>query len=729
VASANVDRAYGDARDRGVTGRVAALSIALAVVFGYIIPIIDVRLSNTFLGAAHLPPGAIAVLLILLLVINPLLIYASRARGGSPAMLAVAALSTLLAGVAFTSWGIGSLWAWALATAAVIAFIGFALGRHPLSRNEILTVYTTCLFSCLVPGHGGENFFITNIIGPYYYASPENKWLSFLSGHVPSWFSPALAGGYVPGSPGYNGVQDWFTSNHGAVPWQIWIIPLVTWSLLVLASYVMLGCLSVILRAQWAEREALSFPLLRLPVELTEESSEPRSVSGVLGPFFRNRLMWIGFGIAVFIQLANGLNVYFPDVPQIPLELTGQYFTESPWNQIGWTPFRVLPIVVGITYLLTSEVSFSLWFFYWFMKFELIFAYFLGFMPASLPTAIGATGGAKTFTSYQQVGCYVGYVVLLLWTGREHLAHVARRAFGRARARDSERNEVLSYPVAFWGFVLSFAFIIGWSMMAGMSLGLAIALWLSYLVIAIALTRVVVEGGLLFVQQGWMPMGTLAQIAGSGPGTWLPATNVVPASFVQGSMMTDLRAFLMPSFLQSFKLAYDRGIKPKTLLALIAAVVLITFGMSLWMNIRLGYEYGGLQLNSWFAVGGAKKPATDANQLINGVPNASWFNIAWMGAGALMTLGMMIARSRLIWFPLHPLGLLMSLTYPMNVLWFSLFVGWLCKTLITRFGGSDTYRRTVPLFLGLALGDVVMMLLWLVIDGWQGRIMHQLMPG
>jgi hypothetical protein len=51
---------------------------------------------------------------------------------------------------------------------------------------------------------------------------------------------------------------------------------------------------------------------------------------------------------------------------------------------------------------------------------------------------------------------------------------------------------------------------------------------------------------------------------------------------------------------------------------------------------------------------------------------------------------MMLARSRFLWFPLHPLGLLMSLTYPMNTLWFSIFLGWGCKVMITRFGGTDT---------------------------------------
>jgi hypothetical protein len=103
----------------------------------------------------------------------------------------------------------------------------------------------------------------------------------------------------------------------------------------------------------------------------------------------------------------------------------------------------------------------------------------------------------------------------------------------------------------------------------------------------------------------------------------------------------------------------------------------------------------------------------------------NWF---WLSFGAVLTYGMMVARARLMWFPIHPMGYIVALTYPIMTLWFSVFVGWLCKVLITRYGGSETYRKTTPLFLGLALGDVFMMLVWLVIDGWQGRTYHYLVP-
>jgi hypothetical protein len=204
---------------------------------------------------------------------------------------------------------------------------------------------------------------------------------------------------------------------------------------------------------------------------------------------------------------------------------------------------------------------------------------------------------------------------------------------------------------------------------------------------------------------------------------------VVPAQFVQVAMMTDMRAFLLPSFVQSFKLAHDRKIAARPLLALLAAVTLVSFCIGIWMNVRLGYEHGGLTLNKWFAQAGAQIPARDAAVMVNGAKDSGFMNWIWMTLGAAFTWGLMIARARLPWFPLHPLGYAMALTGPAHQLWFSMFLGWLAKTLITKFGGTESYRKATPFFLGLVLGDVAMMLLWLIVDGWTGRVAHQIAVG
>ena len=664
--------------DGGVTPRVVILCLLLAVFFGWVLPIVDMKFSNTYLGAQALPMGAVAALAAMLLIVNPLLRVLGRA----------------------------------------------------FTRNETLTVYISCLFSCLVPGHGAEHYFVPNTVGAFYYATQENGWLAFLKPYLPSWFSPALyADGGKYGEAGRKVAEGWYVGAHGAVPWGAWIVPIAAWTALILVSYFMWACLAVLLRAQWAQREALAFPLLRLPLEMTADTD--KNNAPVLSAFFRNPLMWVGFGVAVFIQGLNGLHLYFPDVPNFPLSLdTSGLLTEAPWNQIGPVFILIYPVVIGITYLLTAEISFSLWFFFLFFKLQYVAAYYVGYMPATLPDAIGWAGPApKTFAGFEQLGAYIVYVAAMFWTGREHFKHVARRAFGRTASTREEKSEAMSYPLAFWGFFLSFAFIVAWSMAAGMRWDIALAMWLFYVMCVIVVTRIVVESGMLYVQQGFTPLGTFAQLTGGGQGAWLTQSSLVPASFLQMSMIIDLRANLMPSFLQGFKLAKDQGIRARPLLALIFTVILITFALGVYQSISLGYQSAGLGFQGWYAQASPQWSASITKQLSQEVPGTSGYNWLWTIAGGVLAYTLMLARSRLLWFPLHPIGLLMGLTSPMFTFGFSVFLGWLCKVTITRMGGNESYRKLIPMFLGLALGDIAMMVFWICIDGWQGRVGHQLLPG
>jgi hypothetical protein len=43
--------------------------------------------------------------------------------------------------------------------------------------------------------------------------------------------------------------------------------------------------------------------------------------------------------------------------------------------------------------------------------------------------------------------------------------------------------------------------------------------------------------------------------------------------------------------------------------------------------------------------------------------------------------------------------------------------------------GTDSYRKLIPAFLGLALGDVAVMIFWLIVDGFTGRTNHSLTLG
>jgi hypothetical protein len=653
----------------GLSWRAVILSLLIAAMFGFCIPIVDFKMSNTFLGAMHMPAGAVAVLLVLVLVINPVL--------------------------------------------------GLLSQRLRFTRTETLTVYISCLFSCVVPGRGAENFFVPNILSSFYFSTRENKWLEFLTPYLKPWLTPALNSDKTLNEAVFKG---WY--DGGPIPWDSWLVPLMAWASLILAIQVMHGCLAVMLRAQWAEREALAFPLLRLPLEITDGMNEGGRLR-----FFQNPIVWIGFGAAVFIQTLNGLNGYFPDVPLVPLSLnTWQYFTEAPWNQLGTVQMQVFPAIVGISFLLTSEVSFSLWSLHLLSKGQYVVAYLAGFPAASLDAPFWLRGWAKGFVGYQQVGAILAYAIILIWTGREHWKYVARRALGQEKVTESEKREALSYPVAFWGFVLAGSFILGWTILAGVRWEVALLLWAFYLAVSLTLTRLVAEAGLLFVQTGWMPLGPLAFLVGAGPGKLIDAASAPAAAMISSSIMLDMRGFSLPSFLQSFKLAHDQKIAARPLLGLIAACMLVSFTIGLFSVISLGYNVGGLQLAEWWARAAGSQPALHAVGFAKGLETNYLANWSWVGVGAALTWGMMLARSRFAGFPLHPLGLMMMVPFAMHSMWLSIFLGWMTKTTITRFGGTDSYRKATPFFLGLALGDIVMIVFWVLIDGWQGKMKHALLP-
>jgi hypothetical protein len=73
-------------------------------------------------------------------------------------------------------------------------------------------------------------------------------------------------------------------------------------------------------------------------------------------------------------------------------------------------------------------------------------------------------------------------------------------------------------------------------------------------------------------------------------------------------------------------------------------------------------------------------------------------------------------------------------TFPGNVLWFSVFVGWICKVLIVRFGGASMYARSKPFFVGLPVGEAVAAGFWLLLNMTLALLGHsyyavQVMPG
>ena len=57
-------------------------------------------------------------------------------------------------------------------------------------------------------------------------------------------------------------------------------------------------------------------------------------------------------------------------------------------------------------------------------------------------------------------------------------------------------------------------------------------------------------------------------------------------------------------------------------------------------------------------------------------------------------------------------GFALGISYAMNYFWACVLVAWLIKLFIVRYMGMNAYKRAIPFFFGLILGDYTVGALW-----------------
>jgi hypothetical protein len=174
----------------------------------------------------------------------------------------------------------------------------------------------------------------------------------------------------------------------------------------------MMVCLSTIVRKQWVETERLTFPLVQLPAELAQRRGDGSRVSVL----FRSRAMWVAFAFPVVIHTVSTLHFYHPIFPEIPLRIsTWRTLTAPPWSAARPLDFNLQPSTIGLSYLMSLDVSFSLWAFYVIYKAERVVAEAFGYSP----TVYG-----RGFVPYRDMGAYLVLFAFFVWIARSHLRDI-----------------------------------------------------------------------------------------------------------------------------------------------------------------------------------------------------------------------------------------------------------------------------------------------------------------
>ncbi len=155
-----------------------------------------------------------------------------------------------------------------------------------------------------------------------------------------------------------------------------------------------------------------------------------------------------------------------------------------------------------------------------------------------------------------------------------------------------------------------------------------------------------------------------------------------------------------------------------------ALALVVSLAGATWIIFQVCYEHGGINLHPFFMTRQANRTFADmARPIVDPLP-ADMRGWLFTGIGGLVEGVLLWGHHRFYWWPLHPLGFIVSVGWLANQVWFSVLLAWVLKLSIVKWGGMPLYERAKPFFLGLILGEATAAGLWLCIDGALGETGH-----
>ena len=616
------------------------------------------------------------------------------------------------------------------------------LGRRwALRPAEVGFAMMLLMVSCSIPGRGLMEQF-TEALGMPAHWNRMESWMrkNRLLEYVPPFMLPAggqyddrVTEGFLTGGLGRPGRP----IGLDRVPWDKWRTPLLAWCPLIFLTTAASICLGLIVHRQWSSHERLQYPIAQFTRSLieagTSASANRTGPPRWWGDLFRNKLFWVGLGIVLAIRIINGLNVWYPEnMIQIPMT-----YDLSPLRQIWPTVAKtftiahllrpqIYPIVIAFCFFLSSEISLTL-------GLSLVL-----YAPIAVTLIVR---GVDTSTDYeiggiegwQRAGSYVALGIALFYIGRRYYIDVLKQAI-----TFRPQPGVESY--AAWAcrfLLLTTAAIITVVACMGLDWPIAIMTVLLMMLTFLCVSRISAETGLFFIQPGWQPYGFILALL--GPFALGPQALILSA-MVCSVLCIDQSMAVMPYFTNGLKVCGDlrvgAGRSGWSGMGVFVIGVCVAVPVVLWANYNYGVPQRGY--NWWYAYYRiptvpfrAADPMVTNLKLSNRLeesqnltPLERLANIqpaprfVWSaGAGFAAVLLFMFLRLRFTWWPLHPVMFLVWTTWPIQMFGASFFLGWILKTVVTRFGGTRLYRQCKPMMIGVVAAELLAGLIFMIHGG------------
>jgi hypothetical protein len=585
-----------------------------------------------------------------------------------------------------------------------LSLLNLALRKHApalaLTRLEMLAVYAMVSVGSAIMSADMQSILVTLMGYPTYFADGSNRWRELFSGVLPDWLIVTNR----------HALEGFYRGN--SAPWTrevvfAWLGPILAWSLFLWALGLAMLCISVILRKAWAEQERLTFPIVALPLAMTEE---PES-------FFKNRMMWVGFAIAGGITFVNGLNYLYPAIPSLPIKRQPfQLIAGGPLEEVSRVTVSFYFFAITLGFLMPLDLSFSLYLFYLLYKLQLACVATLG-----LPSESRAP-----YTDSQAFGAYVAVFCASVWRLKGHLRTVWQAAYGR-RAPPDDANERGAYRRALAGLAASLLFLVGFALAAGMKPMIALTFLGLFLAISVMITRIRAEFG--------FPVHDMHQM---GPAPALART-FGAASFDRGSLgMFSLfhwlsrayRGHPMPHQLEALKMAGpERRAQGAMFTAvLVAGVVAVPLCFLVFLKGFYALGAATAHVNTWGTGYAREAFSQNLQNWLRSPARPLWGDRIATGAGFVVALLLLGIRRQFPGFPFHPLAYAVANSWGMANLWLPIMIGSWCKAAVLRGWGLKGYRRALMFFYGLMLGEFAVGCSWTLLGMALNTGMYEFWP-
>ena len=137
--------------------------------------------------------------------------------------------------------------------------------RAAFNRRELLVIYIMMVMASPIPTLFVGKF-LSAISYPFYYASAENEWRELIHPYIPHWLMvhdlEVVRAFYEGGG------------RDVPIPWAVWRAVFWVWTPFVCALFLLMISSMAIMRKQWIEHERLIYPLMQVPLAMTAEGKK-----------------------------------------------------------------------------------------------------------------------------------------------------------------------------------------------------------------------------------------------------------------------------------------------------------------------------------------------------------------------------------------------------------------------------------------------------------------------